>query len=136
MATDTPAPPQQSGRVVIDAADLWRPADTRAAALRAERRSALFRRRWRAWRIDGIVLLPVWALAVGIGAPTGPLLAIALSLSYFFLCESLTGQTLGKRIAGLRVVRLDGGPLNLAAAAARNLLLLIDSLGLCVVGVL
>src|SRR3954449_5661237 len=137
MSVDTEAAPlAESGRVVIDAADLWRPADTRAAALRAERRSALFRRRWRAWRVDGIVLLPVWALSVGIGAPTGPLLAIALSLSYFFVCESLTGQTIGKRIAGLRVVRLDGGPLNLASVAARNLLLLVDAAFLCVIGVL
>jgi uncharacterized RDD family membrane protein YckC len=136
MATDTPAPPQQSGRVVIDAADLWRPIDERAGALRAERRSALFRRRWRAWRIDGIALLPVWALSVAIGEPAGPLLALAVSLSYFFLCESICGQTIGKRIAGLRVVRLDGGPLNLASVAARNLLLLVDGAFLCVIGVL
>jgi uncharacterized RDD family membrane protein YckC len=136
MATDTPAPTEQSGRVVIDAADLWRPIDERAGALRAERRSALFRRRWRAWRIDGIALLPVWALSVAIGEPAGPLLAFALSLSYFFVCESLTGQTLGKRVAGLRVVRLDGGPLNLAAVAARNLLLLVDAAFLCTIGVL
>src|SRR3954447_2347895 len=136
MATDTPAPPEQSGRVVIDAADLWRPINERAGALRAERRSALFRRRWRAWRIDGIALLPVWALSVGIGDPAGPLLALALSLSYFFVCESLTGQTIGKRIAGLRVVRLDGAPLNLAAVAARNVLLVIDGAFLCLIGVL
>src|SRR5689334_25145981 len=100
MATDTPAPPQQSGRVVIDAADLWRPIDERAGALRAERRSALFRRRWRAWRIDGIALLPVWALSVAIGEPAGPLLALALSLSYFFLCESLCGQRSEERRVG------------------------------------
>jgi uncharacterized RDD family membrane protein YckC len=136
MATDTPAPPQQSGRVVIEAADLWRPIDERAGALRAERRSALFRRRWRAWRIDGIALLPVWTLSVAIGKPAGPLLAFALSLSYFFLCESLTGQTIGKRIAGLRVVRLDGAPLNLASVAARNLLLLVDGAFVCIIGVL
>jgi uncharacterized RDD family membrane protein YckC len=135
MSSD-PAPLTESGRVVIDAAELWRPIEDRSAALRAERRSALFRRRWRAYRIDLIALLPFAALSVAIGKPTGPLLAVAISLSYFFLCESLTGQTLGKRIAGLRVVRLDGGPLNLAAVAARNLLLLVDTLGLCLVGVL
>lgn len=51
---------------------------------------------------------------------------IAAQFSYRFLCESLTGQTFGKRIFGIRVVRVDGRPLDPNAAMVRTLLLLID----------
>jgi hypothetical protein len=59
-----------------------------------------------------------------------------VGLAYFFVSEVLTGQTVGKRITGLRVVRLDGGPLNIAAVAARSVLLPVDALGLYLVGLL
>jgi uncharacterized RDD family membrane protein YckC/uncharacterized membrane protein SpoIIM required for sporulation len=41
------------------------------------------------------------------------------------------GQTLGKRVVGVRVVRLDGSPVTLTDSAVRNLLRAVDFLPLC-----
>ena len=49
-------------------------------------------------------------------------------LTYFFLFESQTGQTIGKRAAGLRVERIDGQPLNAAPVAARSVFRIVDGL--------
>jgi uncharacterized membrane protein SpoIIM required for sporulation/uncharacterized RDD family membrane protein YckC len=75
----------------------------------------------------------------------GPQLALALAgffatfvvWSYFFLLELLRdGQTVGKRLFGIRVVLDSGQPLTAQAAAVRNLLRLIDlqPLPSCIVG--
>jgi uncharacterized RDD family membrane protein YckC len=57
---------------------------------------------------------------------------VAVFLVNFFyevLFETLaSGRTPGKRITGLRVVRLDGRPVGFTASAVRNLLRVIDSL--------
>ncbi len=59
----------------------------------------------------------------------GPfLLYLALVLLYYFITEATLGGTLGKRLLGLRVVRLDGGPAGTGAVAVRTLMRLIDSL--------
>jgi|tagenome__1003787_1003787.scaffolds.fasta_scaffold20959772_2 uncharacterized RDD family membrane protein YckC len=118
-----------SDRVVIGADDLWRHFDHQADRLRIESRSHLDRRRRRALWIDNLLLTPV-AVACGLtgrGTGTGLVVYLAIMLAYVFVCESLTGQTIGKRVTGLRVLRLDGRPLNLTAVAARSLLLLIDA---------
>jgi len=48
---------------------------------------------------------------------------------YFVACEALwDGQTPGKRLLGLRVVRNGGGGVDLGASAARNLLRFVDFL--------
>src|SRR3954468_1107917 len=123
-------------RVVID--DVWTAFERRGDALRAESRAELDTRRRRALTIDGLLLTPpslacflliedAWAARV---------LALALALSYFFVCEALSGQTLGKRRMRLRVVRLDGRPLTVASAATRNVLLPVDTFALCLVGYL
>lgn len=52
----------------------------------------------------------------------------ALSFAYFTLPESVFGATPGKALAGLRVVRTDGGPLGIGAVVLRNLLRPIDYL--------
>jgi len=55
---------------------------------------------------------------------------------YFLLFELLNnGQTPGKRLMNIRVVRLDGRPLNLSACILRFLLLYIDTM-FCLVGAL
>ena len=114
-------------RIVISEADLWRPIEDRSSSLDAENRRGLDWRRARAYWIDRLVLLIPSSVAVGLfGEGTGFLVATALMLAYFFVWESLTGQTAGKRIMGLRVVRANGAPLNLAAVATRNLLLIVD----------
>jgi len=118
--------PAESGRVVIDASDLWRPLEERSRALRSENRRRLDSRRAIAYLIDRALLAFPSVVALEAFGEGGWLVATALMLAYFFVWESLTGQTAGKRIMGLRVVRLDGGPLNVAAIATRNVLLLVD----------
>lgn len=55
------------------------------------------------------------------------LLLAGVQAAIGFLLEALFGWTLGKRIVGLRVVRLDGSRLTVGAALLRNLLRLIDA---------
>lgn len=57
---------------------------------------------------------------------------LAAELTYRFLLESLTGQTLGKRLFRIRVVRVDGRPLDPNAVLIRTLFLLVDAW--CLVG--
>jgi uncharacterized RDD family membrane protein YckC len=116
-------------RIVVD--DVWGPFDRRATALREESRKHLDRRRRRALLYDGLLLAPV---SIGCALMAGDVLALAIALSYFFVCEALTGQTWGKRRMGLRVVRLDGRPLSIASAATRNVLLPVDAIGCYLVG--
>lgn len=66
----------------------------------------------------------------------GLFLITALSLGYFFVCESLWEQTVGKRAMGLRVRSASGAPAGLNAISARTVLRLIDGLGLYLVGYL
>jgi uncharacterized RDD family membrane protein YckC len=60
------------------------------------------------------------------------LLALALFLIFFgypILFEVLDGgRSIGKRATGLRVVRLDGGPIGFGAASIRNIMRLVDVL--------
>ncbi len=52
-----------------------------------------------------------------------------LVLVYFIVFELIwNGQTPGKRIGGMRVIRAGGGAIGFAASAIRNILRLIDSL--------
>src|SRR5438132_2457791 len=94
-----------------------------------DRRYADWRRR-RAAIIDNFLLLGLFFLFRG--AITGflgaGLLAVAIWLTYYFVCEATTGQTIGKRIAKLRVVMRDGRPAPANAIAARTVLRLIDVL--------
>jgi uncharacterized RDD family membrane protein YckC len=117
---------EESARIVISEADLWRPIEDRSFALEHEDRAGLRWRRLFASLVDNLLLaipLVVVIALVGIG---GGLVALAVILSYDFLCESLAGQTVGKALLGIRVVRKDGGPLHLAAVATRNVLRLAE----------
>lgn len=62
------------------------------------------------------------------------LLATAWALYYYFACESGGGQTLGKRIMRLRVVRADGGEAGMGEIAVRTVLRVVDGIGLYLVG--
>jgi uncharacterized RDD family membrane protein YckC len=65
--------------------------------------------------------LGVWALAIAV------LAAFAIYWGYFVLFETFwNGQTPGKRIMKLRVVREDGRPIRFFEAFVRNLLRIID----------
>jgi uncharacterized RDD family membrane protein YckC len=98
--------------------------------------------------IKGAVILAALAGVVALGAtsdqgpvpdPTGDLALIGLALFFVFvflvnfgydvLFETLaSGRTPGKRWTGLRVVRLDGGPVTFTTSAVRNLVRLVDGL--------
>jgi uncharacterized RDD family membrane protein YckC len=57
------------------------------------------------------------------------LLTFAVAWSYFILLEWLgNGQTIGKRIFGLRVIADDGAPAGFTAVLVRNLLRMVDFL--------
>lgn len=57
------------------------------------------------------------------------LLILALPFTYWVLLESFwNGQTLGKRIVGIRVLRDDGAPVGFFAVLARGLLRILDLL--------
>jgi uncharacterized RDD family membrane protein YckC len=106
--------------------------------------------------IKGAVILAALAGVVALGAasapgpvpePTGDLALIGLAVFFVFvfgvnfgydvLFETLaSGRTPGKRWTGLRVVRLDGGPVTFSTSAVRNLVRLVDGLFGYAVGVI
>jgi len=62
---------------------------------------------------------------MGVSPWTGVLLAL-LPFAYFTLMEGAFGATAGKMLLGLRVVKLDGSPIDWQEAIIRNLLRYID----------
>jgi uncharacterized RDD family membrane protein YckC len=58
--------------------------------------------------------------------PAWFLVYLAVVLVYYFVLEVAVGQTVGKRLLGLRVVRADGSRPSVAAIAVRTLLRLVD----------
>ena len=63
-------------------------------------------------------------------------LILGWALYYYFACESSGGQTLGKRLLKLRVVRVDGTPAGMGEVAVRTLLRVIDGIALYLVGLI
>lgn len=61
---------------------------------------------------------------------------VLLSLGYYFGLEATSGQTLGKRLAGIKVVSLDGGPPSPGQVLVRTLLRFIDGFAFYLVAVL
>ncbi len=55
-------------------------------------------------------------------------LFLTLMLLYYFATEAAWGRTLGKRLLGLKVLRVDGSPAGAGAVAGRTVLRLIDML--------
>lgn len=56
------------------------------------------------------------------------LVFLGVTLAYFFVCEGMTGQTLGKRLMRIRVVSADGSRATWGQVLGRTLLRIIDSL--------
>lgn len=90
-----------------------------------------------------LVLLLVWGLVwlqywLQLADMTGVIVAVVLgtatfmtTLIYYVVCEmTMNGQSPGKRMAGLRVVRVDGTPLTFTDSAIRNIIRLVDMLPL------
>jgi uncharacterized RDD family membrane protein YckC len=78
--------------------------------------------------VAGSVVVGTWWVKFGEVTVGGWWLALYLAalLLYYFTLEVRTGQTVGKRLLGLRVLRADGGRPSAAAIAVRTLLRLID----------
>ena len=70
-----------------------------------------------------------WLLSAVIPTFIGPMLgALYLLLRDGFAFEYMDGRSLGKRLIGLRPVRLDGGKVDLATSASRNWTIALASL--------
>jgi uncharacterized RDD family membrane protein YckC len=65
----------------------------------------------------------------------GLLIVGAVYLAYTTACEATTGATLGKKLEGIRVVRVDGSRAGWGRAFARNVLRCVDGLFFYLVGV-
>jgi uncharacterized RDD family membrane protein YckC len=105
---------------------------------------SLDNRRVRAGLVDlgvvagGTLLLNrVVGMVTGDGATFGPQMAfvsLAWALYYYFALESGDGQTLGKKLMKLRVVRADGGRTGMSEIAVRTVLRVVDGMFLYLVG--
>ena len=86
----------------------------------------------------GVLFSAVFVLArmVGLGEADAPLFAgytwaggfFVLAMAYYALMEGYRGQTVGKMLFGIRVVREDGGVPGFKAALVRSLLRVVDGL--------
>jgi len=91
---------------------------------------ASFAKRSYAFLIDAFLMLGVTLLftlpeffiggVLGLTFSAVPFVTLALLFFYSTLLEGFSGQTLGKRVVGLKVVRLDGKALDYEHAAVRN----------------
>ena len=60
--------------------------------------------------------------------PLDSLLFLGLTFVYYWGTEASSGQTLGKRVLGLKVVAAGGGPPSARAIVVRNLVRFVDAL--------
>src|SRR3954451_3187024 len=72
------------------------------------------------------------------GDRQGALGAVILgwALYYYFALESGGGQTVGKKLMKLRVVRADGRPAGMREIAVRTILRVVDGIGMYIVGLI
>src|SRR5215213_2782876 len=87
---------------------------------------------------SAVVLFAGDALSGELGDVQGALGAVIAgwALYYYFALESGDGQTVGKRLMKLRVVRADGRPADMREIAVRTILRVVDGIGLYVVGLI
>jgi uncharacterized RDD family membrane protein YckC len=85
-----------------------------------------------------VILFAADALSSDTGDVRGALSAVILgwALYYYFALESGDGQTLGKKLMKLRVVRADGRPAGMSEIAVRTVLRVVDGIGLYIVGLI
>src|SRR5918995_2376886 len=76
-----------------------------------------------------VILSAADALASDTGDVRGALSAVVLgwALYYYFALESGGGQTVGKKLMKLRVVRVDGSPVGMREVAVRTILRVVDN---------
>lgn len=88
-----------------------------------------------AWIVDALLVGIITGTIAGpltaagdVGAAIGGFIGLALTLAYFIYMEGTYGQTLGKKLLSIVVVKTDGGPCDMEASAIRNLLRLMDNI--------
>lgn len=94
--------------------------------------------------IDSILLMILgWALALVMGQTSGAgfnleggpaLLWFLIAMAYYVVMEATSGGTIGKKVMGLKVVKVGGGPISWGDAIIRNLLRIVDGLFFYLVG--
>ncbi len=62
------------------------------------------------------------------------LLYFVIYIGYFTILEGSKGQTIGKMVTKIKVVREDGGPIDMNQALTRNILRIIDGLFVYLIG--
>ena len=84
------------------------------------------------------ILAAAGALGGSVSEVGVPLTAVVLgwALYYYFACESGDGQTVGKRVMKLRVVRTDGSPAGMREVALRTALRIVDMQFVYLVGLI
>jgi uncharacterized RDD family membrane protein YckC len=85
-----------------------------------------------------VVLFAGDALSGDASEVRGALAAVVLgwALYYYFALESGGGQTVGKKLMKLRVVRADGAPAGMREVAVRTILRVVDGAGAYIVGLI
>ncbi len=85
-----------------------------------------------------VVLFAGDALSGDSGDVRGALGAVIAgwALYYYFALESGDGQTVGKKLMKLRVVRADGRPAGMREIAVRTILRVVDGVGVYIVGLI
>jgi uncharacterized RDD family membrane protein YckC len=85
-----------------------------------------------------VILFAANALSSDTGDVRGALSAVILgwALYYYFATESGDGQTVGKKLLKLRVVRADGRPAGMGEIAVRTILRVVDGVGGYIVGLI
>jgi uncharacterized RDD family membrane protein YckC len=88
--------------------------------------------------IDNIIIsavLEVLSAIIGVGVMShGPIpwnswvLLFALNIGYYTYMEGTRGQTIGKKMIKIKVVREDGKPIDMKQAFTRNILRIVDGL--------
>jgi uncharacterized RDD family membrane protein YckC len=80
------------------------------------------RRRFAAAAIDGMLVATLLVFAIDLRSSV----FLALAIAYLLFRDAVSGQSLGKFLLGLIVIRLETGrPCNLSASATRNAVLLV-----------
>lgn len=102
------------------------------------------------WVVMAVIAMPFGLMTAMMGTMTDPLaaaqmagsamLVVALmgliSLGYFTYFEGTTGQTIGKKIANIKVVRMDGKPMTYMDSLIRTVLRIIDGIFFYLVGLI